>query len=405
VKIFVLGSGATGGALAQLLQRRGHEVWCGDRNAQRARAFVGPGVSCVPAQARNRRSLIRAAQGCDLLVNTVPAALNEAAIQAALRLGVSYLDLASHLEPDPFRAEQLRFDAPFKRRGKLALINAGAAPGLTNLLVARAADALDQVVQVQIRLFEETQSSEPISTWSAEVAYDEATSRPRVYRQGGFRLARPFGEAEWFRFPPPIGKVRVVLVAQDEVATLPHFIPMEDLDVKAGGNDIERLRRWYRQGRLWPSDGRSEQRFPATVIPAEVAGRMRQRTLRDACFAVAVSVFGRRGPHEYEHRHACVFLSLRQLRRRRLLTTPIAYAAAECAAAFIKHWPAQVAGVRPPEALPVIVRRRILTDLRRRGFRFCREICRTTAGGSVRSELAAADGETAVQQSTNLTNP
>ena len=33
---------------------------------------------------------------------------------------------------------------------------------------------------------------------------------------------------------------------QDEVATLPHFIPMRNLDVKIGGNEIDRLRRWHR---------------------------------------------------------------------------------------------------------------------------------------------------------------
>lgn len=370
MKIFVLGSGATGGALAQLLRRRGHDVWCGDRDAQRGRAFLGPHISCVPANARRPDSLVRAARGCDLFVNTIPAAFNEAAIQAALRLRVRYLDMASHLEHDPFKAEQLRFHEQFERLGKLALINAGAAPGLTNLLVALASDALDKVTRVQIRLFENTESKEPISTWSAEVAFDEATSKPRVYRQGRFRLARRFGEAEWFRFPPPIGEVRVVLMAQDEVATLPHFIRMTDLDVKAGGNDIDRLRRWYRQGKLWPSGGKSDRRFPPTVNPAEVAGLMRQRTLHDACFAVAVSVIGKAGSIWCEHRRSCVFSSLRQLRHRRLLTTPIAYAAAECAAAFIRHWPKRVAGVLPPEALPRTVRQRIVADLRRKGFEF-----------------------------------
>lgn len=370
MKVFILGAGATGGALAQLLRRRGHDVWCGDRDARRGRAFLGPNISCVPANARKRLSLARAARGCDLFVNTVPAAFNEAAVEAALRLGVSYLDMASHLEHDPFKAEQLRFHEPFGRLGKLALINAGAAPGLTNVLVALAADSLDEVTRVRIRLFENTESNEPISTWSAEVAFDEATSKPRVYRQGRFRLARRFGEAEWFRFPSPIGEVRVVLMAQDEVATLPHFIRMTDLDVKAGGKDIDRLRRWYRQGKLWPSDGKSEQRFPPTVNPAEVARLMRQRTLHDACFAVAVSVVGKAGSIWCEHRRSCVFTSLRQLRRRRLLTTPIAYAAAECAAAFIRHWPKRVAGVLPPEALSRNVRQRIVADLRRKGFEF-----------------------------------
>jgi len=379
VKIFVLGAGATGGALAQLLRRRGHEVWCGDRDASRGRTFLGPSIPCVPANARNRVSIIRAARGCDLVVNTVPAAFNEAAIEAALRLRVDYLDMASHLEHDPFKAEQLRFHSEFERHGKLALINAGAAPGLTNVLVALAADSLEEVTRVQIRLFEETESTKPISTWSAEVAFDEATAKPRVYRQGRFRFVRRFGKPEWFRFPPPIGEVRMVLVAQDEVATLPHFIRMTDLDVKAGGNDIDRLRRWYRQGKLWPSGGRSEQRFPATANPAEVADLMRRRTLHDAGFAVAVAVVGRVGSRWVEHRRSCVFFSLRQLRRRRLLSTPIAYAAAECAAAFIRHWPKRVAGVLPPEALPRTHRRRIVSDLRGKGFEFRAQVRRAKA--------------------------
>jgi len=379
MKVFILGSGATGGALAQLLRRRGHDVWCGDRDVKRGRVFLGPNITCVAANARRPDSLIRAARGCDLLVNTVPAAFNEAAVQAALRLRVNYLDMASHLERDPFKAEQLLFHEQFARLGRLALINAGAAPGLTNVLVALAADSLEQVTRVRIRLFEETNGREPISTWSAEVAFDEATSKPRVYRQGRFRLARRFGEPEWFRFPPPVGEVRVVLAAQDEVATLPYFIPMSDLDVKAGGNDIERLRRWHRQGKLWPSDGQSDQRFPATVGPAEVAGLLRRRALRDACFAVAVSVIGRVGRAWFERQRACVFPSLRQLRRRRFLATPIAFAAAESAASFITHWPKRMAGVLPPEGLPKETRRSIVADLRRKGFQFHRNARRIPA--------------------------
>lgn len=368
MKVFVLGSGATGGALARLLRRRGHDVWCGDRDAKRGRAFLGPNISCVPANARKRLSLVRAARGCDLFVNTVPAAFNETAVEAALCLGVKYLDMASHLEQDPFKAEQLRFHERFERIGKLALINAGAAPGLTNVLVALAADVLDEVTRVRIRLFEETESRAPISTWSADVAFDAATSRPRVYRQRRFRLVRRFADAEWYRFPPPIGEVRVVLVAQDEVATLPHFIRMTDLDVKAGGSDIDRLRRWYRQGKLWPSDGLSPRRFPPTAVPTRVADLIRERTLRDASFAVAVSVIGRAGQLWSQHHYTCLFSSLRQLRRKRLLTTPIAYAAAECAAAFIRHWPRRLAGVLPPEALPRAIRQAIIADLRRKGF-------------------------------------
>ena len=371
--VFILGSGATGAALAHLLRRRGHDVCCGDREARRCRGFVEPRIPCVPVNARRVDSVVRRARGCDLLVNAAPAVFNENVLQAALRLRVHYLDMAAHLSTDPFVAEQMDYASQFERLRKLALINAGAAPGLTNVLAALGADAFDEVTRVRIRLFEDTQSRQPISTWSPEVAFDEAISKPPVYHGKRYRLGRRFGDAEWFRFPPPIGLVRVVLVAQDEVATLPRYIPMTDLDVKAGGNDIERLRRWKRQGKLWPGDAMSAARFPATNSQDEVEQLMRRRVLRNAQFAVAVSVLGRKGPHWREQRRACIFPCLRQLRGKRLLAAPIPYGAAACAAAFIACWPRRLAGVLPPEALGAQIRRRVVADLRRQGCQFSRQ--------------------------------
>jgi len=373
MKIFILGAGATGGLLAQLLQRSGHKVWSGDKNPERAKHFLGRGMVCVAANARSYRSLVRAARGCHLLINTAPAVFNETVMRAALRLGVHYLDMAAHLSRTPFKAEQLGYHESFHRRGRLALINAGVAPGLTNLLVARCASLLDHVDQVKIRLFEETESHDPISTWSAEVAFDEAISKPRVYRHGRFRYGRRFGEAEWVRFPNPVGEARAVLAAQDEVATLPHFIDMKSLDVKIGGNEIDRLRRWYREGKLHPSRKRVSQRFPETASPLQVADMIRRGKLLNAHFSVYVSVTGTKGRHRLERRRCCVFPSLYQLRHKRLLATPIAFAAAQSAAVFVENFPLHLDGVYPPEALSAEVRKSVLRDMRRRGFHFQRK--------------------------------
>lgn len=370
MRVFILGAGATGGLLAQILRRRGHEVTCGDRDPARAREFTGRQIECRAVNARYYRSIAQVAQGCELLINAAPAVFNEAVIRAALRLKVHYLDMAAHLNHNPFKAEQLRYHDDFARRKKVALVGAGAAPGLTNLLVALCADRLDRVDKVRIRLFENTDSSTPISTWSAEVAHDEAVSKPRIYRRGRFRFARRFGEAEWFRFPPPMGRTRVVLAAQDEVGTLPYFVKMKDLDVKIGGNEIDRLRRWQRQGKLNPSDDRSEKHFPDTASPAEVEDLIRRGKLANARFAACVVVSGAKDGQLYEHRQCCTFPSLYQLRQKLWLSTPVAFAAAQCAAAFVEQFPADLTGVYPPEALPKAVRDSVLRGMRRRGFRF-----------------------------------
>ena len=268
MQIFVLGAGATGSLLAQLLERQGHTVWCGDRDPERARRFLGKRstIAVTEVNARNLLGIVRVARGCNLIVNASASVFNQIVMRAALRLRAHYVDLSSHLTRNPFKAEQFSFAKRFEEKRRTALINTGAAPGLTNLLVARAAEMLDQVESVQIRLYESSESDDPISQWSPEVTFDEAISSPRVYRNGKFKMEKRFAELEKFRFADPIGNANVVLAAQDEVGTIPYFIPMSDMDVKIGGNEFDRLRRWYKQGKLSKSRGIVRQRFPANLV-------------------------------------------------------------------------------------------------------------------------------------------
>src|SRR5229473_1423160 len=294
MRIFVLGAGATGSLLAQLLERQGHTVWCGDRDPERARRFLGKKgtIAVTEVNARNLRGIVKAAKGCHLIVNASASLFNEIVLRAALRLRAHYMDLSSHLTRHPFKAEQFRYAKKFEEKNRAALINTGVAPGLTNLLVKRAAELLDEVEAVHIRLYESSESDDPISQWSPVVSFDEAVSHPRVYRGGKFQLGKRFSEVEKFRFADPIGSARVVLAAQDEVATLPHFIRMRDLDVKIGGNEIDRLRRWHRLGKLSKSRGLLRRHFPDTSSPRKIASLIRQGILQNARFAAAVIVNG-----------------------------------------------------------------------------------------------------------------
>jgi saccharopine dehydrogenase (NAD+, L-lysine forming) len=376
MRIFILGAGATGSLLAQLLVRQGHQVWCGDKDPARAQRFLGKRsrITVKPVNARNLWSIVKAARGCHLLVNCSPAVLNKIALRAALRLQVHYLDTASHLTGYPFQVEQLRFDADFRKKRRTAVINAGVAPGLTNLLVARSADLLDGLETVQVRLYENTDSDDPVSQWSPDSSFDEAISRPRVYRNGRFRLGARFGEREVFRFPPPIGPVGVVLAAQDEVCTLPRVIPMRALDVKIGGNDFDRLRRWYRMGRLRKSRGLPSKHFPKTPTPRQVARLMRHGALWHARFALAVVAHGVKGERYATIRWDASFPTLHQIRRRGRFTSPIAWATAHLAALFIKHFPSKLPGVYPPEALPRETHQAVLSGARTYGIRFTKRI-------------------------------
>jgi saccharopine dehydrogenase-like NADP-dependent oxidoreductase len=370
MRIFVLGAGATGSLLAHLLQRQGHTVWCGDRDLERARRFLGKktAIPITEVNARNLHGIVRAARGCQLIVNASASVFNQIVLRAALRLRAHYLDLSSHLTRNPFKAEQLAYAHRFQQKNRTAVINTGAAPGLTNLLVKRAAETLHEVEAVQIRLYESTESDDPISQWSPEVTFDEAISRPRVYRNGRFHMGKRFAELEKFRFPDPIGSANVVLAAQDEVGTLPYFVPMHNMDVKIGGNEFDRLRRWYKQGKLSKSRGIVRQRFPHTLSPRKIAKLIRRGELQNARFAAVVLVRGvKQGKKDDQRlliRTECLFPTLYQIRQQGLYTTPVAYATAHVAALFIKFFPRDVPGVFAPEALPAETRRAIVNGIR-----------------------------------------
>jgi len=372
MRIFVLGAGATGSLLAQLLERQGHTVWCGDRDPQRGRRFLGKRstIAVTEVNARNLHGIVRAARGCNLIVNASASVFNQIVMRAALRLRAHYVDLSSHLTRNPFKAEQFAFTNQFQDKNRTAVINAGAAPGLTNLLVRRAAEMLDEVESVQIRLYESTESDDPISQWSPEVTFDEAISNPRVYRNGKFRMEKRFAELEKFRFPDPIGNANVVLAAQDEVATIPYVVPLQNMDVKIGGNEFDRLRRWYKQGKLSKSRGIVRQRFPQTSSPRMIAKLIRQGVLQNARFAAAVMVRGvNRGKGKEEDQNVlirtdCTFPTLYQIRQQGLYTTPVAYATAHVAALFVKFFRRDITGVFAPEALPLETRRAIIAGIR-----------------------------------------
>jgi hypothetical protein len=391
MRVFILGVGATGSLLAKLLTRQGHQVACGDRDPARARAFLGERSPLVIQQvnARNLTSIAKAAKGCQLLINACPAVLNKIIMRAALRLRTHYIDTASHLRTSPFRPEQLRFDRQFRKKRRLALIHAGVAPGLTNLLAIQAATGLDRLDKVEVRIFEDTASEDPVSQWSAESSFDEATSRPRIYRDGRFRFAPRFGERELFRFPPPIGRVGVVLAAQDEVVTLPSVLRLLDMDAKIGGTDMERLRRWYRQGKLSRSRGLVAARFPATPTPRTMTRLVRRGILRNARFAVSVLVYGHKRGRPVLVRRDAMFPSLFALRRRRLLCSPIAWGTAHLTALFVKHMPRDLAGVYVPEALPAAIRRNILRAARSSGIRLTRKVMRIQASDETESSIFA----------------
>jgi hypothetical protein len=148
---------------------------------------------------------------------------------------------------------------------------------------------------------------------------------------------------------------------------------MQELDVKIGGNEIDRLRRWHRLGKLSKSRGLLRRHFPQTSSPRMIAKLIRQGILQNARFAAAMLATGvKRGKKADLHlliRSDCLFPTLFQIRRQGKLTTPVAYATAHIAALFIRFFPRDLSGVFAPEMLPAETRRAILAGIRNNSIR------------------------------------
>ena len=94
----------------------------------------------------------------------------------------------------------------------------------------------------------------------------------------------------------------------------------------------------------------------------------RTLTLDDALHDYVIAQ-GVRKDRPLEIRWDVVCPTLYQIRMRGLGVTPIAYAAAQMAALFVRYYPRDLHGVFAPEMLPAELRQEILKAARGRGFR------------------------------------
>jgi lysine 6-dehydrogenase len=212
-----------GRAVVHDLARSGLPVCLLDRDrraaARIARRYGSRGTEPRDLDARDPRALREALARAALVVNCAPYPMNPAVMEAALEAGCHYLDLGGLFHTT---RRQLEYDSAFRRRGLLAVLGMGSAPGITNVLARAAADRLARVAAIRIYNggADFTPAQSPLAFgFSAATVLDEFTLRPVVFSNGRFRSAAPRSGAEEVLFD--VGLQRVHLSLHSEVATLP----------------------------------------------------------------------------------------------------------------------------------------------------------------------------------------
>ncbi len=236
-KICVLGGcGMMGRVIVHCLLRQdpATRVTVADRRA--------PSVA-LPSRARfvevnllDHRALVRRLRGHAVVINSTSHHFNLPVMRAALEARVHYLDLGGLFH---FTRRQLKWDSAFQKKGLLAILGMGCAPGVANLLAKWAAEGMERVEEIHIKVGDRS-----LDPPSSEVPYavgtirEELVWKPAIYQGGRFRFMTPRSGLEWFRFPKPVGRQRIFRTIHSEVATLPKSFPgVRESSFKIGFSD------------------------------------------------------------------------------------------------------------------------------------------------------------------------
>jgi len=227
MKVVVLGVGAQGSIIARRLSELSgvHELICADYDetaAKRVAASLKKSRAVV-LDAGQLERVIAVSEGSALIVNALPPDFNPNVMQAALKNGCCYQDLASGpVEDTDFISSvkrQLALDGEFASAGLSALFNTGSAPGLVSVLARNAVDKLETVDSILIAIYDGIWTNRFIPFWwSPETAFGDMAAEPVNFVNGRFETVEPYHDPQIIDFRG-LGPRRVVDHEHEEPVT------------------------------------------------------------------------------------------------------------------------------------------------------------------------------------------
>jgi lysine 6-dehydrogenase len=154
---------------------------------------------------RRRSETIRILKRSDVGVGALPHGLSDHAIQAAIRAGVNFVDLIFG-----WRFEQTEVNSAAKKKGITIVPACGLAPGLTNILSMTAAERMDTVDEVHIKVGGIPERPRPPLNYrivfSFEAVLEEYLRKARIVKNGKVADIPALTGLETVTFRPPVGK-------------------------------------------------------------------------------------------------------------------------------------------------------------------------------------------------------
>ena len=275
-KIIITGVGAQGSTIARRMDAHPgvSEIICADYDFKVAEKLSKSlqKATAVKLDAREVKNVIKAAEGCDLVVNGLPLEYNLIIMEAALALNASYIDMAGPMEDIGFvESYQLIFTdwhQKFKEKGLTALVGCGSSPGLANVIARESVDKLDECDQIGIYIYEGVWAKRFTPFWwSPEVAFADMAHNTFRYENGNIVEDKPFSRPLMMKFKGIDREIRMVDHEHDEPVTMGLMADkvlrgVKNVDFKYGGPHVELSEYLYKMGLL--------SKKPLTVKGAEI---------------------------------------------------------------------------------------------------------------------------------------
>jgi saccharopine dehydrogenase-like NADP-dependent oxidoreductase len=178
-------------------------------------------VSAMRFDARDEEEMRRLFPQFDIIVNGLPFQFDYAVNKACVEVGVNGLDLSSD---DP----QFGLHAQALGKDMLFVPGVGATPGITNMMVRRAAEALDELSTVEI-YFAAFRSLAPAPGLLQTTLWEfnpEVEERHAVYYEGGeWHPTPPLSGERSVEFHEHIGDKRFIMCRMMRPTPCPRPIP------------------------------------------------------------------------------------------------------------------------------------------------------------------------------------
>lgn len=281
-KILVLGTGAQGSTVAQRMDEEPNvsEIICADADHKAVDELVKilKKAKGIYVNADDTDSIIKAAEGVDLIVNALPIRFAPKVLEAAIAVKANYQDFAATDVLDPWwpKCVEIMYEdygKRFKEIGKTAIIGTGSAPGMMCVAAKRSMTHLDTCDDILMMVYEGVEAKRFLPFWwSPFTALSDMTDPTFALKDGELVETEPHSLPVTRHFKGCQGPVTLVEHAHDETVYMglnkdTHFKGAKNINFKYGGVGIDFSTPLYRAGLL----SREEETYKGhTFIPFDV---------------------------------------------------------------------------------------------------------------------------------------